>query len=138
MSIINRLSDLGSSIGNSFKSRVGAALSGDDDENGDGDNGADSDGGDHRGAAAPVVALNDDSARAILGLDAKATLDDVRASAAARAKGAHAGAMAGNAAAADDLDRIASAAEFLEERLLPLVDEPLPSASGRVRATARR
>ncbi len=138
MSIINRLSDLGSSIGNSLKDRVGAAFSGDDDEAGDdgsADNGI---------SAAPVVVVTDDSARAALGVGVDATLDEVRAAAAERAKGAHAGAVGGDVGALDELDRIATAAEFLEERLLPLSEVPAgtggaPSpGSSRVRATSRR
>jgi len=101
------------------------------------------------GAAPPTPPMDEATARRVLGLSDAATLDEVRAAAAALSRSAVAGAAANDDVAAGALDRIATAAELLEERLLPLADaaptgtgptppSPTPGAGGRVRATARR
>jgi hypothetical protein len=94
--------------------------------------------------------MDEPTARRVLGLTDGATLDDVRAAAAALARPAVAGAAANDDVARGALARIATAAELLEERLLPvagLAPPPAPPGatgpagtptSGRVRATARR
>jgi hypothetical protein len=88
------------------------------------------------------------TARRVLGLSDDATLDEVRAAAASLARPALAGAAANDDSAAGALERIAAAAELLEERLLPLAGTPIartgaapptaPLGGGRIRATARR
>jgi hypothetical protein len=87
-------------------------------------------------------AMDEGTARTILGLTERATLDEVRVAAATLGRRALAGRL-------DDaeraIDRIVAAAEHLEERLLPLSGQtdkkpqtPTTPTPTRTRATARR
>jgi len=140
MSLRARIADLG----NSLKGKVDAALGGSQEL-------ADSDHVVDDTPRAPP--MDEPRARAVLGLGPDATLDVVRAAAAARAKVTLARAVAGDADALAALDDTATAAELLEERLLPLAapssspSTSSPSSTGgsgaphrgsRQRATERR
>ena len=99
-------------------------------------------------AAPPTPPMDETTARRVLGLADAATLDEVRAAAASLARPALAGAAANDDNAVGALERIVAAAEWLEERLLPLAGTPIartgavpptaPVGGGRIRATARR
>jgi hypothetical protein len=91
----------------------------------------------------PQAPMDEAAARRILGLAEGATLDEVRDAAWRLARPALAGAAARDDAAHAALDRVATAAEFLEERLLPLAGAPASGPTGaptggRARATSRR
>jgi hypothetical protein len=150
MSILDRIAGLGSSIGTSLKGKVESAFT-DKDGASDGDaDSVDSDGG-LPGPRPP--AMDEAAARRILGLGESFTLDEVRARAEALARPALAGAVDNDQAGLAALGDVATAAELLEERLLP-VSSPssaggsasggpprptgTPGASPRARATARR
>lgn len=151
MSIREKLAGLGSAV----KEKVGAAFGDPDQQAAERELEAEL-GLAHQAQAATVSApptppMDEATARRVLGLSDSATLDEVRAAAAALSRPAVAGAAANDDVAAGALDRIATAAELLEERLLPLGDTPAPTspgtagtpptgptATGRVRATARR
>lgn len=145
MSIREKLAGLGSAM----KEKVGAALGDPDHQAAERELEAEL-GLAHRArttptTAAPPTPMDEATARRVLGLADDVTLDEVRAAAASLARPAVAGAAAHDETAVAALDRIATAAELLEERLLPLADGPLPPPAasagpgpGRVRATARR
>jgi hypothetical protein len=142
MSILEKLAGLGSAM----KEKVEAAL-GDPDQKA-AERELEAELGLAQARTTPTTAappMDEHTARRVLGLSDGATLDEVRAAADALARPAVAGAAAHDETAVAALDRIATAAELLEERLLPLADGPptSPTASagrgpGRVRATARR
>lgn len=146
MSIREKLAGLGSAV----KEKMGAAFSDPDLEAAqrelDAELGAARRERADTAATATTTPMDEATARRVLGLSDAATLDEVRAASAALARPAVAGAAANDDVARGALDRIATAAELLEERLLPLAElaapppstaGPLPGA-GRVRATARR
>lgn len=148
MSIREKLAGLGSVV----KEKVGAAFADPDQLAAERELDAEL-GLAHEERAATVAAtvaapMDETTARRVLGLSDTATLDEVRVAAAALARPALAGAAANDNDAAGALERIATAAELLEERLLPLAGAPLagagavpptaPASGGRIRATARR
>ncbi len=110
MSLRRRLKGIGSSI----KGKLDA-LTGDDVDTDDLD--------DMLSATESVTVMptmDEAQARAVLDIGEAATLDVVRAAAAAKAKAVHPLAARGDEGGLLALDRIATAAELLEERLLPL------------------
>jgi hypothetical protein len=150
MSIREKLAGLGSAV----KEKVGAAF-GDPDQQAaerelEAELGLTRQEQPSKTSAPPTPPMDEATARRVLGLADSATLDEVRAAAAALSRPAIAGVAASDDVAAGALDRIATAAELLEERLLPLVDAPTPTSpgpglppagpapTGRARATARR
>lgn len=152
MSILDRIAGLGSSIGTSLKGKVESAFT-DKDVASDGD--ADSVDVESAPAGSRAPAMDEGAARRILGLGESFTLDEVRARAEALARPALAGAVNNDQAGLAVLGDVATAAELLEERLLPLSASSSASSAGstsggphrpagplgaspRARATARR
>jgi hypothetical protein len=148
MSIREKLAGLGSAV----KEKVGAAFGDPDQQAAERELEAELGLGHRERSAAstapPTPPMDETTARRVLGLSDAATLDEVRAAAASLARPALAGAAANDNDAAGALERIATAAEWLEERLLPIADTPIartgvapptaPAGGGRMRATARR
>jgi hypothetical protein len=146
MSIREKLAGLGSAV----KEKVGAAFGDPDQQAAERELEAEL-GLAHQERAAsstapPTPPMDETTARRVLGLSDDATLDEVRAAAASLARPALAGAAANDDSAAGALERIAAAAELLEERLLPLAGTPIartgaapptaPHPGGRFVATA--
>jgi hypothetical protein len=95
-------------------------------------------------SSSSALAMDERTARTILGLADHATLDEVRSAAATLGRQALAGRI--DDANGRAIDRIATAAEYLEERLLPLSGQTevkpqaptLTTTTTRTRATPRR
>jgi hypothetical protein len=136
MAILDKLAGLGGAVKNTFDRAFGDGGNRHEDEVDDDDDGE------------AAAALDVEGAWGVLGLTATATLDDVRAAARALARQAHPATVDKEASALTAFARIASAAELLEEHLLPLSPAVAGSStskgsstttptSTRTRATAR-